>query len=80
MFLPQLLTDLEAVFREAGGGPTGVRRVNDERNTRRSRFVSFAWAAILHLPADMRPSSEQALAAAWERIRSKRKESIRKTG
>ncbi len=67
-FIPGLLKELARCFVDANGGRTGVDRDKGEREGRSSRFVDFAEAAMSHLPEALRPSSNAALAARWERI------------
>jgi hypothetical protein len=61
------LSDLETLYRDAGGGSTGVSN-NNARDERESRFIEFIWPAVRLLPDDWRPSSSQALASVWQRI------------
>jgi hypothetical protein len=74
--LPRILDDLECLFLECGGTLTEVSRPGEDR-TRKSPFISFAWAVFLQLPEPMRPASGQALAVAWERMRRKPRSSRR---
>lgn len=67
--LYRLLTDLERVFKAAGGGNTKISR--KEADKRGGPFIRFADAAILALPAAFRP--EKSISARWERILSKKK-------
>jgi hypothetical protein len=69
--LPGLLLELERVFKEAGGGATGVAR--NDYNERESKFVDFAYEALSHLPQHLKPNTWKSLAARWERIYSERK-------
>jgi hypothetical protein len=78
-FLPELMNKLAAVFEDADGGSTGVRRGKVPasggvlENKRRGPFVEFAWEIVARLSADRRPNGKTALAAQWEEIRSSRK-------
>jgi hypothetical protein len=61
-----LLDFLASLYLEAGGRSTAVSR--DAANDRKSVFIDFAWVAIQLLPQPpLRPHSEGALAAAWEK-------------
>jgi hypothetical protein len=71
-FCDDLLSDLQAVFRAAGGGRTGVTRDADGKRT--GRFLKFCAAAMAGLPEKYRPQSLDALGARWERICKERKE------
>lgn len=74
------MNKLAAVFEDADGGSTGVRRGKVPvhgtavlENKRQGPFVDFAWEIVARLSADRRPNGKTALAAQWEEIRSGRK-------
>jgi hypothetical protein len=64
-YLPALMNSLASLYRDAGGASTRIQRGTSDH--RKSRFVDFAWAAMLLLPGKMQHSSKDALAIWWEK-------------
>jgi hypothetical protein len=69
-FLPGLLTTLERIFKDAGGGKTGISRGGEKK--RQGRFLKFLDTALSPLPRSIRPATKDALGKQWEDIFSAR--------
>jgi len=70
-FLPQFFCEFEDIFLRAGGRWVGVTKTLED--TRKSPFADFVNAILRFAPPGLGPSSNPAVAAAWERqLRSRR--------
>ena len=68
--LEAFLLEMEALYREAGGGTTGVWKKSEIRE---SQFIRFVHAAVGMIPGGMPIGGFGALASRWERIYRARK-------
>jgi hypothetical protein len=73
IYLKELLTILEMVFKKSGGGSTAIPRVSGPRAGRFGPFVDFCYEILRHLDRPFRQQSQRALAAHWERCLAARR-------